>query len=132
MLEEKHKKRLTKFEGRKGQIIVWALALSTLFCFIAAIIDINLATESAKAAGFTLGEVMKGWFQGLEHNFKYSEDYFIAFKRLTGAFIELGLSIIGVLVLYETIKSRDMHFSIIELLKKHDLHESSKDKENNE
>jgi len=121
MLSEKYKQSLTRYEGKKGVFLYGITLLAPFFLMAMGGLNIWLALRISGAGDFTLGDIMRVWFDeiDMQGEYRYSGIFLAGLQRLNTAIIQFSFALVLFpMALWERFhRKRDR--AILDALRKH-------------
>ncbi len=121
MIDEMHKKSLTRFEGKTGKIFYWVSLFGPLILLALGILNLWLASRIGSASGFTLGDYMNVWSEerNLEGEYSYSGIFLAGLHRFNIALLYFSFAVVLLPRANGVAFERKRNQAILNTLRKH-------------
>lgn len=83
MLDERDRRWLERSAGRDGAVREGVVVAVAILLVILGALNLALAAKLGSLQGYSLADLLNGWFTGVQADRQYSGEYFLALDRLT-------------------------------------------------
>ena len=121
MLSEKHKKSLTRFEGKRGVLLLWLAIIAPVFLFVLGCLNLWSASRLGVVADLTLADLMRGVFEeiNVKREYTYSGVFLAGVQRINVALMQFGVAAILFPLSWSVAAIRKRDRAVIEALRRH-------------
>jgi hypothetical protein len=119
MIEDKIKKSLTKYGGKKGIISFYMICFAPVFMLLMGFLNLYASSKWSSLAKLDFLDLLKMWVRSIDIDISYSGVSLKALERFETALLQFGFALIFGIFAYGAKIQRIMNSKIIDILKKH-------------
>ena len=96
MIAAKYKQSLTRYEGKKGAFLYWAILFAPFLFVVMGGLDLWTASRIGSAGDFTLGDFIRIWFEEIDvqREYTYSGVFLAGLHRFNMALLSFSFAIV--------------------------------------
>ncbi len=121
MLSEKYKHSLIRYEGKRGVFLCGISLFAPFFLLVMGSLNIWLALQIGSAGDFSLGDIMRVWFDeiDMQNEYRYSGIFLVGLQRFNTAIIQFSFALVLLPMALSIWFRRKRDRAIIDALRKH-------------